>query len=87
MFPIAIHTVTVAGHQADFTHHDSLANISFGAPNETPDCHRHPEFKRKVYSALQEGEEGELAISIPREVPLRQSGHLSSGPVFSESEC
>jgi hypothetical protein len=83
---IAIHTVTVAGHQADFTHNDPLSNITIGAPNEAPDCHRHPELKRKIYSALQEGDEGELGITIPREVPLKQSGHLSSDPVFSERE-
>ena len=81
----AIHTVTVAGHEADFTHHDPLSNITIGGPNEAPDCHRHPELKRKIYSALQEGDEGELAIAIPREVPLKQSGHLLSGPVSSES--
>jgi transcription initiation factor TFIID subunit 2 len=57
-----------------------------GVPNEAQDCHRHPELKRRIYSALQEGDEGELAIAIPREVPLKQSGHLQSGLVFSEGE-
>lgn len=84
---IAIHNVTVAGHQADFTHHDPLSNITIGAPNEATDCHRHPELKRKIYSALQEGDEGELGITIPREVPLKQFGHVSSEMVFSEREC
>lgn len=79
-----IHNVTVAGHQADFTHHDPLSNITIGAPNEATDCHRHPELKRKIYSALQEGDEGELGITIPREVPLKQFGHVSSEMVFSE---
>lgn len=82
----AINTVTIAGHPAEFTHHDPLSNITMGAPNEAQDCHRHPELKRRIYSALQEGDEGELAIAIPREVPLRQSGHLQSGLVFSEGE-
>lgn len=81
-----INTVTVAGHAAEFTHNDPLSNIAMGAPNEAQDCHRHPELKRKIYSALQEGDEGELAISIPREVPLRQSGHLQSGVASSEGE-
>ncbi|KAF8079062.1 hypothetical protein FPV67DRAFT_1558205 [Lyophyllum atratum] len=80
-----IHTVTVAGHQADFTHSDPLTNITMGLPNEAQDCHRHPELKRKLYAALQEGDEGELAIAIPREVPLKQSGHLPTGAVFSEA--
>lgn len=52
-----------------------------GASNETQDCHKHPELKRKVYTALQESDEGELSIAIPREVPLRQSGHTSAGLV------
>ncbi|KAG5645341.1 hypothetical protein DXG03_006403 [Asterophora parasitica] len=56
-----------------------------GAPEEAQDCHRHPELKRKLYSALQEGDEGELAIAIPREVPLRQSGLLPTGTVPSEA--
>ncbi|KAG6813996.1 hypothetical protein H0H92_004489 [Tricholoma furcatifolium] len=56
-----------------------------GASNEAQDCHRHPELKRKLYSALQEGDEGELAIAIPREVPLKQSGNLSGGITFNEA--
>lgn len=55
-----------------------------GAPSEAHDCHRHPELKRKLYTALQEGDEGELAIAIPKEVPLKQSGHVSSGAMPSE---
>ncbi|KAG6846064.1 hypothetical protein H0H87_006428 [Tephrocybe sp. NHM501043] len=80
----AIHTVTVAGHQADFTHVDSLTNITAGASSEALDCHRHPELKRKLYSALQEGDEGELAIAIPKEVQLKQSSHMATDVVFSE---
>ena len=82
---IDIHTVTVSGHPAEFIHNDPLTNITM-APNEAQDCHRHPELKRKLYSALQECDEGELAISIPREVPLRHSDHLATGVVLSESE-
>ncbi|KAJ6541894.1 hypothetical protein B0H19DRAFT_1175115 [Mycena capillaripes] len=79
-----ISTVTVANHQAEFTHHDPLANLSVGAPNEPLDCHRHPELKRKLYSALQEGDEGELSIAIPAEVALKQSGH-SVNSIVSEA--
>ncbi|KAJ7086593.1 hypothetical protein C8R43DRAFT_939447 [Mycena crocata] len=78
-----IQTVTVASHQAEFTHHDPLAHIAVGAPNEPLDCHRHPELKRKVYSALQESDEGELSIAIPLEVALKYSGQ-SVNPIAGE---
>jgi transcription initiation factor TFIID subunit 2 len=52
-----------------------------GGQTEIQDCHRHPELKRKIYSALQESDEGELSIAIPTEVPLKQSGH-SSGLLY-----
>lgn len=81
---LAIHTVTVAGHQADFLHHDPLMNISLGAQAEAQDCHRHLELKRKVYSALQESDEGELSIAMPKEVALKQSGHALSDTFLSE---
>ncbi|KAG9313991.1 hypothetical protein JVU11DRAFT_4768 [Chiua virens] len=68
----AIHSVTVASHQAEFVHHDPLAHINISTPQ---DCHTYPELKRKLYSALAEGDEGELSIAIPKEVSLRQSGH------------
>ncbi|KAJ7611016.1 hypothetical protein FB45DRAFT_329816 [Roridomyces roridus] len=70
-----IHTVTVASLPAEFIHHDPLSNISVGAPDQPLDCHRHPELKRKLYSALQESEEGELSIAIPVEVALKYSGN------------
>jgi transcription initiation factor TFIID subunit 2 len=75
----------VANLPADFSHYDPLANLSVGAPNEPLDCHRHPELKRKIYSALQESDEGELSITIPLEVALKQSGH-SVNPIASEGE-
>ncbi|KAF8140663.1 hypothetical protein EV363DRAFT_1313061 [Boletus edulis] len=68
-----IHSVTVASHQAEFVHHDPLAHINISTPQ---DCHTYPELKRKLYSALAEGDEGELSIPIPKEVSLRQSGHV-----------
>ncbi|KAJ7897366.1 hypothetical protein B0H14DRAFT_2677986 [Mycena olivaceomarginata] len=69
-----IQTVTVASLPAEFTHNDPLANLTVGAPNDPLDCHRHPELKRKLYSALQESDEGELSIAIPLEVALKHSG-------------
>jgi len=66
----------VAGHQADFVHHDGLASISMGGSGEAHDCHRHPELKRKVYSALQESDEGELSVAIPRDVSLKQTSNM-----------
>ncbi|KAF4611399.1 hypothetical protein D9613_004170 [Agrocybe pediades] len=70
--------VTVAGQPAEFTHVDPLTNLTMGGPAEAQDCHRHPELKRKVYSALQESDEGELSISIPADVPLKHSGHSAT---------
>lgn len=81
--PEAIHSVTVASHPADFVYYDPLANLNISNPL---DCHNHPELKRKLYSALAEGDEGELSIAIPKEVSLRQSGHATSG-VVSEGAC
>lgn len=71
-FSAAIHEVFVSSYKADFIQHDPLANLSISNPQ---DCHTHPELKRKLYSALAEGDEGELSIAIPKDVSLRQSGH------------
>jgi transcription initiation factor TFIID subunit 2 len=73
-FSAAIHSVSVASHQADFVHHDPLAHINISNPQ---DCHTYPELKRKIYSALAEGDEGELSIAIPKEVSLGQAGHAN----------
>ncbi|KAJ7292844.1 hypothetical protein C8J57DRAFT_1444279 [Mycena rebaudengoi] len=80
-----IQSVTVASRPADFTHHDPLVNITVGAANEPLDCHRHPELKRKLYSALQESDEGELSIAIPLEVALKLSSHAVSNSVAGEA--
>jgi transcription initiation factor TFIID subunit 2 len=74
VFSAAIHSVSVASHPADFVHHDPLAQINISNPQ---DCHTYPELKRKIYSALAEGDEGELSIAIPKEVSLRQTGHAN----------
>lgn len=82
----AIHSVTIASHQAEFVHHDPLAHINISTPQ---DCHTYPELKRKLYSALTEGDQGELSIAIPKEVSLRQSGHAGhpmTNGVISEGE-
>ncbi|KAI3622581.1 tata-binding protein associated factor taf2 [Moniliophthora roreri] len=73
-----IHSVHVASHEAEFIHHDPLTNITVGSANDTPDIHLHPELKRKLYSALQEGDEGELSIAIPKEVSLRATGTIGT---------
>lgn len=62
-------------------HYDPLANLSI---SNARDCHNHLELKRKVYSALAEGDEGELSIAIPREVLIRQSGSATAGGLASE---
>ncbi|KAI6031377.1 hypothetical protein BKA83DRAFT_4199448 [Pisolithus microcarpus] len=80
-----IHLVTVASHQADFVHCDPLAGVNISTPQ---DCHTYPELKRKIYSALAEGDEGELSIAIPKEVSLRQlgqSGHPTASGILSET--
>ncbi|KAK7058614.1 hypothetical protein VNI00_002250 [Paramarasmius palmivorus] len=69
-----IHSVQVASHEAEFIHHDPLTNVTVGSANDIPDIHLHPELKRKLYSALQEGDEGELSIAIPKEVSLKATG-------------
>ncbi|KZO96454.1 hypothetical protein CALVIDRAFT_514798 [Calocera viscosa TUFC12733] len=68
-----IDKVTVGGIAADFAHQDPLTNIAISNPS---DVHLWTELKRKTYSALAEGDEGELAISIPREVVVRGSSAL-----------
>ncbi|KAI0348152.1 hypothetical protein BDW22DRAFT_1480005 [Trametopsis cervina] len=73
-----IHSVTVASQHTDFVHNDPLANL---AVSNSSDCHTHAELKRKVYSALAEGDEGELSIAVPKELIIRQSGHGSAGIV------
>ncbi|TIB11129.1 hypothetical protein E3P92_02992 [Wallemia ichthyophaga] len=53
---------------ADFTHFDPQSNIALSERHGKDgkiDVHRHPELKRKVYSALSEGDEGELSIVLP----------------------
>lgn len=73
--------MTVASHQAEFVHYDPLANLTVSNP---ADCHTYPELKRKLYSALAEGDEGELSIAMPKDVALKQSGHAVLGTIHSE---
>lgn len=80
----AIQAVTVGGHPAEFTIHDPLSNITMGGVGEAPDCHKHAELKRKLYSAMQECDEGELSIALPKELPVRTSGASSSNGMVYE---
>ena len=75
----------VGGHIVqDWIHHDPLLNVT---SSDIIDCHRHPEVKRKLYSAYAECDEGELAIPIPRQVPVKSQGHASSsGLAFRAGE-
>ncbi|KAL0951837.1 hypothetical protein HGRIS_008498 [Hohenbuehelia grisea] len=82
-----IHAVTVASQPAEFVHNDPLANVTIPVDEDgKQDCHRHPELKRKLYTALQEGDEGELSIAIPNGVSFKQYGRNSSSTVtYSEA--
>ncbi len=73
--------MTVASHRAEFVQYDPLANLTVSNPQ---DVHAHPELKRKIYSALAEGDEGELSIAIPKEVPLKVSGSIHASIAASE---
>lgn len=77
-----VHSVTVASHRAEFVQYDPLANLTVSNPQ---DVHTHPELKRKIYSALAEGDEGELSIAIPKEVPLKVSGSFHASIAASEA--
>ena len=50
------------------------------------DVHAHPELKRKLYSALAEGDEGELSIAIPDNT-VRASGRGSVAGFGSDGAC
>ena len=73
--------MTVASHRAEFVQYDPLANLTVSTPQ---DVHTHPELKRKIYSALAEGDEGELSIAIPKEVPLKVAGSFHASIAASE---
>ncbi|KAI0028582.1 hypothetical protein K488DRAFT_80600 [Vararia minispora EC-137] len=77
-----IHNVTVASDQADFVHYDPLSNMTISNPQ---DVHTHPELKRRLYSALADGDEGELSIAIPEGV-LKPSGHSVAGLAIGTPE-
>ncbi|KIO26946.1 hypothetical protein M407DRAFT_233870 [Tulasnella calospora MUT 4182] len=61
--------VTVAGVVSDYIHYDPLVNIHVA---NRSDVHLYPEIKRKLYSALSEGDEGELSIGLPADMVARQ---------------
>jgi hypothetical protein len=66
---VAIHSVSIGKQDVEFAHQDNVTELQLSGATETEvwDCHRHLELRRKLYSALQEGDEGELAIAIPKE--------------------
>jgi len=55
----------------DWVHNDPLTNF---ASSDITDCHKHPELKRRLYSAYAECDEGELAIPLPRQVSVQNAG-------------
>ena len=75
--------MTVASHRAEFVQYDPLANLTV---SNSQDVHTHPELKRKLYSALAEGDEGELSIAIPKEVPLKVFGSFHASIAASEGD-
>ena len=77
-----IQSVTVASYPAEFVHCDAVANLNVSNPS---DCHRFSELKRKLYSALAEGDEGELSIAMPKEVPIRLVPKENRGHAYGES--
>jgi hypothetical protein len=80
--PPVIQSVTVASYPAEFVHYDAVANLNVSNP---ADCHRFSELKRKLYSALAEGDEGELSIAIPKEVPIRLVPKENRGHGYRDS--
>ena len=80
--PPVIQSVTVASYPAEFVHYDAVANLNVSNPS---DCHRFSELKRKLYSALAEGDEGELSIAIPKEVPIRLVPKENRGQGYRDS--
>ena len=77
-----IQSVTVASYPTEFVHYDAVANLNVSNPS---DCHRFSELKRKLYSALAEGDEGELSIAIPKEVPIRLVPKENRGHGYRDS--
>lgn len=79
--------MTVGAHSAEFSHHDPLSHLSVSGHDNPPDCHRHPELKRKVYSGMQDSSEGELSITVPAEVVVQHAEKASfNGFSLDESE-
>lgn len=83
--PTAIHSVLVGSHDADFSITDPISNITIGSqPDDAKNSHFHPELKRKLFSAFQEGDDGELAIAIPKEVSLKHAPNPYAMGVFGD---
>lgn len=54
--------------------------------SDITDCHKHPELKRKLYSAYSEADEGELAIPIPRQVSVKSAVQGTASGMVAASE-
>ncbi|KZS93535.1 hypothetical protein SISNIDRAFT_441399 [Sistotremastrum niveocremeum HHB9708] len=76
-----IETITVASYKAEFLHHDPIASLNLVNPS---DFHSYPEYKRKLFSALAECDDGELAIAVPPQVSLKQADVSAIGVIHSE---
>lgn len=63
----AIHSVSCAGSPAEFSLHDHLTHAGLSDPR---DVHLYPELKRKIYAASNDGQGGELSISLPSQVRI-----------------
>lgn len=79
-----VSAVQVGGYPVqDWAYHDPLTSVY---TSDITDCHKHPELKRKLYSAYSEAEEGELAIPLPRQVSVRSAGQGILGGQIAANE-
>lgn len=77
--------VKVNAHTTNFVHHDPLSNVTISKPDDSSAYSAYPELKRRLYSALSEGDEGELSIAIPQDVAITlsqppQTQNATGGP-------
>lgn len=72
-----IASVSCAGQSAAFSLHDTLSNVTLSDPR---DVHLFPELKRKLYAAANEGQGGELIISLPERVLPEASSSQAPTP-------
>ena len=68
--------IKVNAHPTTFVHHDPLSNVTISKPEDGSAYSAYPELKRRLYSALAEGDEGELSLAIPQQVAITLSQPL-----------